>query len=366
MVKTIQNQFEPDYYVAPGDILLETLEEIGMTQKDFAARTGITPKTINGIVKGKAPISPDTSLQFEHVLGTPAHIWNNLEGQYREALAREEELQKLDKLMEWMSSIPWKDMIKNEWLEDYKDDSMRQAQALLNFFAVASPEASRRVWSTVQVKYRMSEAVSVNQEAVSAWLRCGEIVARKIDCQSYDKAKFREALNKIREYTVAKPGVFQPVIQRLCAESGVALVFLESIPNTGISGATRWLTSDKALIQLSLRYKTNDHLWFSFFHEAAHILKHNKGNVYLEEKSGAVDSARIEEVEASNFSANLLIPPAAYRLFTRVKSRDNILAFAREAAVHPGIVVGRLQHDSKIRFNQYNDLKEKFVLVSRQ
>lgn len=365
MAKTIQNQFKPDYYVPPGDILLETLEEIGMTQKDFATRTGITPKTVNGIVKGKAPISPETALQFEHVLGTPAHIWNNIESQYREGLAREKERQKLDNLQEWMSTIPWKDMIKNERLEDCRGDSMRQAQALLNFFAVSSPEAYRRVWTSVQVRYRMSDAVSVNQDAVSAWLRCGEIVARRIDCQPYDKAKFRDSLYKIREYTVAEPEVFQPAIQRLCADSGVALVYLEALPNTGISGATRWLTSDKALIQLSLRYKTNDHLWFGFFHEAAHILKHNKGNVYLEEKSGAIDNARVEEVEANNFAANLLIPPAAYRLFACVKSRDNILAFAKEVAVHPGIVVGRLQHERKIQFNQYNDLKEKFVVLRK-
>jgi Zn-dependent peptidase ImmA (M78 family) len=212
----------------------------------------------------------------------------------------------------------------------------------------------------------MSEAVNINQDALAAWLRRGEIVARKIECRPYDKAEFRDALSKIREYTVTEPEVFQPAIQRLCAESGVALVFLKALPNTGISGVTRWLTSDKALIQLSLRYKTNDHLWFSFFHEAAHILKHNKGNVYLEEKTGAVDSARTDEVAANNFAANLLIPPPAYRRFTCIISRDNILAFAREISVHPGIVVGRLQHDRKIRFDQYNDLKERLVLVGRQ
>jgi len=29
-------------------------------------------------------------------------------------------------------------------------------------------------------------------------------------------------------------------------------------------------TRQKALIQLSLSYKTNDHLWFTFFHKAGH------------------------------------------------------------------------------------------------
>ena len=68
----------------------------------------------------------------------------------------------------------------------------------------------------------------------------------------------------------------------LCAHAGVAVVFVQELPNTGISGSTQWLTPTKALVQLSLRYKTDDQLWFTFFHEAGHILAHGKRQVFLE------------------------------------------------------------------------------------
>ncbi|MFN8491179.1 MAG: hypothetical protein U0350_26520 [Caldilineaceae bacterium] len=38
--------------------------------------------------------------------------------------------------------------------------------------------------------------------------------------------------------------------------------FVPELAQLRVCGATRWLTPNKALLQLSLRYKTNDHLWF--------------------------------------------------------------------------------------------------------
>jgi len=84
MIKGNKNQFNPDYAVLPGDILLEYLENIGMTQAELAAQMGVTIKTINEIIKGKAPITPETALKLETVLGRPAHFWNNLEQNYQE------------------------------------------------------------------------------------------------------------------------------------------------------------------------------------------------------------------------------------------------------------------------------------------
>lgn len=75
--------YSPDYSVAPGETLLETIQAIGMNQAELAARTGRPLKTINGIIKGKGAISPGTAQHFERVLGIPAIFWNNLERNYR-------------------------------------------------------------------------------------------------------------------------------------------------------------------------------------------------------------------------------------------------------------------------------------------
>jgi len=77
--------YSPDYAVAPGETLLETIQALGMNQTDLAARTGTPLKTIDEIIKGKESITPRTALQFERVLGIPATFWNSLERNYREA-----------------------------------------------------------------------------------------------------------------------------------------------------------------------------------------------------------------------------------------------------------------------------------------
>ena len=97
MLETVHNQYQPDIVSPPSETLLETLEALGLTQAALAERTGRPLKTINKIVKGKAAITPETALQLERVLGVPAHFWDNREAQYRESLARREELQRRKK-----------------------------------------------------------------------------------------------------------------------------------------------------------------------------------------------------------------------------------------------------------------------------
>jgi addiction module HigA family antidote len=86
---TMKKRAVTDYAVPPGATLLETIEALGISQTDLAARTGRPKKTINEIIHGRAAITADTAIQFERVLGIPASFWLSLEANYREALARE-------------------------------------------------------------------------------------------------------------------------------------------------------------------------------------------------------------------------------------------------------------------------------------
>jgi HTH-type transcriptional regulator/antitoxin HigA len=129
--------------------------------------------------------------------------------------------------------------------------------------------------------------------------------------------------------------------------------------------ATRWLSPSKALIQLSLRYKTDDHLWFSFFHEAGHILKHGKRDVFRKGTTFLMDETK--EEEANTFAADFLIPRREYLNFTskNTLSKVNIKKFASQIKISPGIVVGRLQHDKLLPMSHCNDLKVRFELVRK-
>ena len=277
-------RFDPDYAVAAGATLRSTLAEMEMTQSDLAARTGLSVKHINQIVQGIAPITHETALAFEKVTGVPASVWNRLEANYRDRLARLEDRHAGPEDAEWLETLPIKELIRRGVITKTKD-----AGALLDqvyrFFGVANRRSWERVWREPLASFRKSPAFASDAGAVATWLRLGELEAVDIDTAEFDPRRFRHALQEIRALTREDPRRFQEEMIRLCAESGVALVFMPEITGTRASGAAHWLTATKAIIQLSLRYKADDHLWFSFFHEAAHILLHSRGRVHHHHRS---------------------------------------------------------------------------------
>lgn len=354
-----RNQYNPDFVTPPGDTLLETLEMLGMTQAEFAERTGRPTKTISEIIKAKTAITPETALQFERVLGVPARFWINLERNYQEGQAREKERQTLETQTAWLEQFPVRQMAHLGWI-DQSSDPVQQLIALLRFFGIASPAHWEPLYAGGHVAYRQSAAFAADPGAVSAWLRQGELEAQRVECAAYDAGGFRAALAQIRPLTTRSPEEFVPIMQGLCANAGVAVVFVPELPRLRASGATRWLNSDKVLIQLSLRYKTDDQLWFTFFHEAGHVLLHGKKDVFLE----GDDTQDEKEQQADHFAADMLIPSAAYRNFTpRVGhfSEAAVKEFSQVIGIAPGIVVGRLQHDQRLPVTHLNGLKRRLV-----
>ncbi|KZE64693.1 XRE family transcriptional regulator [Fictibacillus phosphorivorans] len=352
--------FEPDFIVIPGETLMETIESKGLSQAELAKRTGRPTKTINGIIKGTISITPDTALQFEKVLGVPASFWNNLEKNYRESLALVKESELLKESEGWLEKFPIKEMKKMGWISSFKNDT-DQLREVLKFFGVASVETWEDIWNP-KVAFRKSD--DSNQGAISAWLRKAELNAESISCSPFDEKMFKEAIIECRELTNEKdPNVFIPKLVEICSKAGVAVVFLQEIPGCKVSGATKWVNSQKALISLSLRYKSNDHLWFTFFHEAAHILLHGKKLTFIE---GITDEIYAEkEDEANSFAANTLIPKHFYENLITSKpiTKQKVIRFANSINIAPGIVVGRLQRDKVIRYSYFNDLKQFYKWV---
>ena len=358
MDKHVVNEYQPDYAVSPGEVLAAELEMRGMTQKELANRTGLTPKHIVAIAKSKSVITPETAIKLERALGMPAEYWLNLESQYQEVLARLNEEQQLDRDLGWLKRIPVAQMAELGWLKKHKD-AKTQLIEVLRFFGIASVEQWDDMWPNLNVAYRQHNHYEIFPQAVSAWLRRGEIEAAQIQCDPYDRSKFRQALDEIRALTIGLPEVFVPRMQELSAKAGVAVVFVPALPKTGVSGATRWLSTQKALIQLSLRYKTDDHLWFTFFHEAGHILLHGKKEFFLEGANGLDES---KESEANEFAQFELIPRKAFSGFLEHKaySKRAIVKFSQEVGIAPGIVVGQLQHRGLLARSLCNDLKQTY------
>lgn len=336
--------------IPPGETLLEVLESLNMTQRELAKRIGMSVKTINEIIKGKAPITAETALKLELVLDTPASFWINLESNYREALARIKAQDEIQNDYKILDTIPYVDMARNNWVPK----TSKKSEKVMNtrkFFNVALLTS---IPTTITGAFKKSEGKTVSPYAVAAWLRKGQIDSEKIECNSFNKTKLKALIPFFRTLTLKNPEEVFDVLVEKCKECGVALVLTPLIPKTSIDGATQWLSSEKALVQLSIRGKRLDRFWFTFFHEIAHILHHGKKEIHI---NFYVKENHIED-EADLLASQWIIPEKEYEKFISENniSRLSIRKFAQSIGIHPCMIVGRLQHDKLIEFNEYNDL----------
>lgn len=365
MASRVANAYLPDQVALPGETLQEVLADRQMSQAELAERTGRPKKTINEIIKGKTAITAETALQLERVLGIAASFWNNLERNYQEYLARRQEEALLEESTGWLEQVPVRALEKYGWIEQ-QSRKVDKVRAVLGFFGVASPNEWRQVFEVPQASFRHSRVFASDAGALSAWLRKGELEAQEIRGEPFDRERFRAALSEARALTVKEPEEFGPRLRSLCAAAGVAVVFVRELPKCRVHGATRWISPSRALIQLSPRYRTDDHLWFTFFHEAAHILLHGKRLIFIE---AGVASTAPEEEEADRFASDFLIPPQALERLRRPArerrlSEAQVRSIAQELGIAPGIVVGRLQHEGWLPHSHLNRLKVKVELTN--
>jgi addiction module HigA family antidote len=354
---TARAAFLPDWASPPGDTLGDLLEERGMTQTELAERLGVSLKHVNRVIKGAASISADLALGLEKVFGTPAAFWTTREAHFQAARARLEQQAAFADAVEWAKQFPLAELRKRE-LIPRGGSGPEIVEGVLRFLGIASPGQ----WRDPQVAYRKSLKTESEPFALTAWLREGELHAAEIDCARYDEDLFVDVLDDVRGLTRLDPGGWWPELWKRCARAGVAVVIVKSYPGEKANGATRWLAPDKALIQLSLRYRWEDVFWFSFFHEAAHVLLHRKRGVFIEvaPKDRSSDAVDLDlEHEADRFAAHTLIP-AVHNRRLRALTLPEVDAFAQQLGIAPAIVVGRLQHERHLPYSHGNDLRRRF------
>lgn len=339
-----ENQYFPQSVPHPGETLAEKLEEMEMGPKEFALRTGKPEKTIIAVLNGDSSITPDMALQFEHVTQIPANFWMNHQRGYDEYMARLKRKAVIDAAVSWAKQFPLADMINKGWLQPVSS-IQEKTMEMLAFFGFANHLAWENYYFNQQLKvaFRISLARTKEPYAISAWLRKGELQAAGLEASTYSEKKFREALPQIKSIMARHPVDFFIHLQQICLDAGVKVVHTPCIQKAPINGATRWI-HDTPLIQLSGRYNRNDSFWFTFFHEAGHILLHGKKDIFLENLDYA-DKDLQKEAEADAFACRWTLTEAEEAEIAKavILSDDVIRGFARRFNTHPAIIVGRLQ-----------------------
>ncbi len=370
MDKTEYELVAPFGEIYPGEILLEYLDSNCWSQADLARRTGLTPKNISEICKGKATISPDTSLALEKAFRRPAHFWLNLQRQYDEALARKRFENESKAWISWVKKFPIKELQELRLLP-HSDNAMENTESLLSFFGVSSPDGWSNVWQASEIAFRQTRFNTISNEYISAWSRVAEHYSDSISTSDFVRQDVLKSIETLRKCTTQKVEKGIPEAQAICASLGIKLVLIPTFSKTRISGCARWLSSSKALIALSNRYQTDDHLWFAFFHELGHLLLHRKSHKFVVDNvvnnffDKVVDAPmQKQEEEANRFAADTLIPPTELAEFIREArfTNESIQKFSDYLGIAPGIMVGRLQHEEILKTYQCNKLKQKIEL----
>ena len=347
-----QNEYFPSIVFHPGETLAEKLEEMDMGPKEFSLRTGKPEKTIIAVLNGKSAITPDMAVLFENVTKIPANFWMTHQRSYDEYQARLKRKSVIQNSISWAKQFPIPDLIKNGWISRVNTIE-EQTIELLAFFGFSNHHAWEDYYFKQQLKvaFRISLAQTKERYAISAWLRKGELQAAELDAKNYSDKKFREALPELKCIMAEHPKDFFYQLQRIGLEAGVKVVHTPCINKAPISGSTRWI-NDTPLIQLTGRYKRNDSFWFTFFHEAGHILLHGKKDIFLE-KVEYSDKDLEKEKEADVFACKwtLTDQEEATILAAAPLDEDDIRKFAKQFNTHPAIIIGRLQHKKLIPYS---------------
>jgi HTH-type transcriptional regulator / antitoxin HigA len=353
--------FTPRWASPPGATIKDVLDERQMTSARFAEVLQIDVEAVEELISGRTPMTVGLARKLSDHLGATVEFWLTRDVQFREDIVRSEG----DK---WAADLPLKHMESLGWITS-SDDWKGRLRSCLQFFAARD----FRDW---QAKYqpilqgshfRFPSTTRQNPAAVLAWLRQGEIVTSGQLKNPWNPGSFRASLQRARHLTRERdPSRFLPNLINLCTESGVSFAVVRAPEGCPVSGVARFTINDQPMIILSARYLADDHFWFTFFHEAGHLLLHGPGNLYLDddaELNGEAD-APVAELEANEFAETVLIPdgiPDEMQI-GRLSAREAIRA-SQDIGISPGILVGQLQHRRIIGFDTLNGLKRRYKWV---
>lgn len=340
--------FNPNWASMPGDTIADILSQKNLSLVDFSRMMHSNVNEVKELLHGFISIDETIAAKLQVALGGSIEYWLNREQFYRHSIERLKEIEG----EKWMKELPLKGMKKYKWIE--KDGNL--LDECLAYFGVPDVWTWRKKYSeiTTLASFRKSTKLISKVGALSTWVRQGEILSDNIRCKEWNPEKFEASIPQMKALSRQKnPMTFLPKLQSACAECGVALAIAPTPEDCAASGITKFISPVKALILLSFRYKSDDQFWFTFFHEAGHLLLHGNKEVFIEEENPFIETEK-EEKEANEFALNVLLPGDLKSEITKMTvSEKNIKALANTANVSLGIIVGQLRFAGRIPQNHY-------------
>ena len=342
----------------PGDFIREELEARGWTQSDLAEIMGRPVETINRIVTGKLAVTPETARGLASAFGTSAELWLNLESAYQLSRVHQDD-DVVTRRAHLYDIAPIKEMTRRGWIESSSNIDVMEQQ-LVRFCGLSSIDEEPRIRMAARKATTYSETTS----ALRAWYFRVRNLATTLIAKPYSRKDLLAALDDLRALSTDPREVRH--VPRILADAGVRFLVVEHLAKTKIDGATLWLDKNRPVVALSLRYDRIDGFWFTLAHELSHVLRKNSLSLDSDIAAASradVDTKPKQERLADEFASTFIVPDYELEDFivrTRpLYSKKKIRGFAGRLNVHPGIVVGRLQHKQEIGYSHSREMLAK-------
>lgn len=351
-------EFENKIAFHPGYYIKEYIEEIGLTQEDFANRLGTTPKNISYIIRGEQSISIDIANKLSRMSGTSVKYWLNLQNEYDTIVFEIKNLKEINEEREVFKSLKYSYFRDNFDLPDVPGKIDEQIKYVREFLNVSSLTVFKK--KDMYVNFRKADLNQTEINTIKANIMvqiATNISLKEVDIPKYDKKSFLKAIEYALTLTKDHKE-FYKIIKKEFYKCGVDLIVLPNLLGSKINGASKKI-GDHVMLMVNDRNSNSDSFWFTLFHEIGHIINGDFG-ISFEKEEGK------EEENANKFAEDKLIPSKEYDEFIKKRkfTLNSLIEFSNEINRDPGIVLGRLQKDKLISYDdwKFNSLRTKYTI----
>jgi len=346
----------------PGDEIKRLLSERGWTQEDLARILDRPLSNINWIIKGKTAITPKTAIALGAAFGSNPEMWLQLEAKYRLSLA-DSDSETVGRRARLHDYAPIKDMEKRGWIS--KAESAEDQEAILCKFFEVNSISDEPILGAVTRKSNSEEPLTPHQRA---WCFRVRNLAKRKRVAQYKEDRIDSCLKELRKIAAYPQETHK--VPSVLESHGLRFVIVEPLQWCKVDGVAMWLDDASPVIGVSCRYDRVDSFWFTLCHELSHIRHRDEAPLDsdLTDSMDAIMTVKnATERRADEEAADMLIPKEELESFIKrigpLYSKDDIVRFAHRMKIHPGIIVGQLQHRKEIGYSSNREMLSKIRKV---
>ena len=348
----------------PGVYVKDAIDELGLSQTEFALRTGLSIKNVSTLINGESNITFDVAVKLAVFFHNSVEGWINLQTKYNMYLNETNKQKEYEEDWE-IAKLFNKDFCKGVLdIEVNSKDKKNTIDRLRECFNVVTLTNLRNSDMYAFCRTSVNKDIDVNTVILrNAWISLAEKEAREMVCSTFNKEKIASNTKYLRSLTLRGPEVINNEFRDFLSECGIKFVILPFLKGSNLSGVTKWINNDNCVMVAVNDYgKDADKIWFSIFHEIGHAMKNHKRHLTISYSKDNIQDD--DEIEANEFAKNLLIDEKDYKIFVNKRdfSLPSVEQFAKEQNVADFIVIGRLQKDGIVGWNQFQGMKKKYTI----